>query len=95
MKARLIGILMAITCYGEAALPPLYQSLAELQAVLQSPELSKRLTSADYIESIERSQDGFLIVTNKNTLQAHIITEPATRPGPAKFNVTFDNPKPR
>ncbi len=75
------------------ALPPLYQSLKELKAVLESPELSNKLTSADYIEEIRRTDEGFLIKTNKHTIQAKLVVEPQGMPGPTKFHVIFEEPK--
>jgi len=72
-----------------AVLPPLWQSVDEIKSLLSDPDLDKYLTSADYIESITRNEDGFRIVTNKHVLDAHIKYLPQTMPGPAHFSWTF------
>lgn len=78
---------------AQAALPPLYESLAELKSVINNPQLTKKLVSGELITKIEKNDQGFLISTNKHTLQAYIDYLPATRPGPAHYKVRFGDPK--
>lgn len=76
-----------------AALPPFYQTLKEYKALLNDPQFEKSFTSADVIESIERSQNSFVITTNKRTVNVEISYAPATHPGPEQFTFTFKTPQ--
>ena len=79
-----------LSCYsGEALLPPLWQSIDEIKSMLEQPDLSNYLESADYIENISRIEKGFLITTNKHILEAHIHYLPQDKPGRALFSWTF------
>lgn len=72
-----------------SALPPLYQSLKEYEELLANPKLAEKLTSADYIQNIQRDESGFLIQTNKHTMRVDIIFDRQDMPGPAKFHFVF------
>lgn len=73
----------------QAALPPLYQTAAEIVALLQDHELGKVLSDGEPIVEIHKIDTGYLVVTTKHQVQATIVYEPAVRPGPAQFNVKF------
>lgn len=72
-----------------AALPPLYESLTEYQAIVTSPELVEKLNSAEGIQNIKRTENGFIITTFRYTLQVDRVNEPLDQPGPAKFHFIF------
>lgn len=94
MKTILIIILclFAVQLSVSAALPPLAESIAEIKAILNDPELIDSLGVADSIESIQRNDAGYLVVTRNKTLQIDLVFLPAMRPGPAKFDLKFQNP---
>jgi hypothetical protein len=73
----------------EAALPPFYQSLNEYRALLNSPELAKKLGSVESIQEIQRTDSGFIITTTKHTMDVDIIFDPQNHPGPAQFHFFF------
>lgn len=72
-----------------AALPPLYQGLAELKAILNDPQLSKELQSGEVIESLEKTETGYEIHTNKSQLQVEVHYKPQKQPGPVQFDLEF------
>lgn len=72
-----------------AALPPLYETLKEYQALLASPQITEKLVSADAIQDIQRDSYGFLIKTNKHNLKVDVVYEPQNHPGPSKFHFVF------
>lgn len=80
---------------SEALLPPLYTTLAEYQTLLSNKELVKKLESGQAILSIERVQDGFVILTPKDVLRVDVVYEQQNHPGPAKFHLVFHDPVPR
>ncbi len=73
----------------QAILPPLYQNIAEIEAIFKDPHLTDYLSSADVIKRIEKNDDVYEITTNKHHLSASIKFLPQTQPGPAKFKVEF------
>ncbi len=86
-KILLLHLLLAQAAF--AALPPFYQSKKEIEAILKSEELSKALDSADLILKIEQNEKGYLITTNKHTLQVDIAPKQNRMPGPMQFTLRF------
>lgn len=77
-----------------AALPPLWQSVNEIKAILDDPELGVKLASGEMILKIKRSEEGWSIVTSRHYLAVRVIPQPQTMPGPAKFKLEFEEPSP-
>jgi hypothetical protein len=92
MKKIPLFLALLLPLKAFTALPPLYESLREYKAVLENPELSQKLSSADFIEQITKTEEGFLIKTNKQTLQVKLIPLPQNRPGPLNFHLIFEEP---
>lgn len=82
-------LLCCLTSSAFAALPPLWQGVAEIEAILKSPELGKELDSGEGLQGLYRNADGWIIETNKRKVQAVITHQPQDRPGPQKFTVSF------
>ncbi len=78
-----------------ALLPPLYTSADQICSVLTDPQLDKTLSSGEYIESIVRRGDGFVITTNKNSVFVKVTQKSQNMPGRAQFECEFDAPVPR
>lgn len=96
MKKIAFTVLVCCMFFGSlsAALPPLFQDLSELHAVLNDKLLGQRLSSGEPIKSIIHVENGYWIITNKSKLLAEIVYEPSTKPGPAKFTVKFNEVEP-
>jgi hypothetical protein len=73
----------------EGLLPPLYQTADEIVAVVKDDELGNVLPDGEPIIGIRKNDNGYLVQTSRHQIQASIIYEPATRPGPAHFKVKF------
>lgn len=91
----LCAAMVALTTNSFALLPPLYQSMSELQGLLEDPQLSKVINDAEPIMSIDRTENGFRITTNKHAVDVTVKTRPQRMPGPAKFQYVFGTPQPR
>lgn len=72
-----------------ALLPPLYQSTAEIKAILSDEKLSEVLQSGDLIMDIKRTESGYLIITNHREVEAQIVYKKSHSIGPAKFDVVY------
>lgn len=72
-----------------ALLPPLYQSTAEIKAILSDEKLSEVLQSGDLILEIKRTENGFRIVTNHREVEAQVVYKKTQTIGPAKFDVVY------
>lgn len=81
--------LILITTYAEGALPPAWQNVAEIKAILNNPELSHVLDSADLIESISKTEEGWKIITNHGEIAVKINPIPQAMPGPEQFTLEF------
>ena len=79
----------------QALLPPLYSSLEEYRQLLDNRELASKLDAGQAIESIERVDNGFVILTPKYSLHVDVVREPQQNMGPAKFHLEFHDPIPR
>jgi len=73
----------------QALLPPLWEGVAEIKAILSDEQLKDYLDSADIIESISKTSSGYLIKTNRSELEAIVEFRPQGMPGPAKFDIKF------
>lgn len=82
---------VACSCSLEAVLPPLWQGVAELKAILEDRYLGHYLSSGDYIVDIKKVDDGYIIISAKDQIHAQVIYDqpPAGFVGPAKFHIQF------
>ncbi|MBA3721646.1 MAG: hypothetical protein H0W88_04520 [Parachlamydiaceae bacterium] len=95
MKKFLIAIvsMVLLSQSVEAALPPLYQSKKEIDAIFASPEYGQVFQSGELITEIKRTENGFDISTNKNRVHVDIIYQSNPKPGPIQFKVKFGTPE--
>lgn len=93
LAAFLLASLTLISA-AEAALPPLYESISEIQSVLSDQQLGKKLHSGEAIISIQKNDLGYEIATHQNRLQVNVVYEPSERPGPARYHLQFEDPIP-
>lgn len=87
----LICLLAALSLTGplSAALPPLWQNVAELKSILSDKKLGDYLDSGEAIIVIKKTEKGWLFVTNHHELPVHVIYKDAKMPGPAEFDIKF------
>lgn len=87
--------LLAISCStAYALLPPLAQSIREIEAILADPRLYQSLGSPEMIVGIERNEQGYVVVTRNYSLQVILTYTPLPHPGPARFDLDFQPPEP-
>lgn len=91
MKRLLMTLLLASSLPLMAALPPLANSLRELRALTNDPAFYEAVGSADVIESIQKTDDGYLVTTNFKQVAVTITYHPLSgRLGPAPFDLTYE-----
>lgn len=88
LSAMVIGLGLISTL--SAALPPFYESLVEISAILKDQRLAEKLSSGEPIVEIKKNEKGYLITTNQHELQVNIVYQKQDMPGPAKFNLEFE-----
>lgn len=76
-----------------SALPPLYEDIAEIKAILEDQRLGQLLESGESIKEIKKSDQGYIIKTNHHKLYVKVIYKPNKMPGPAQFEIEFKTPK--
>lgn len=90
-------LLLTAAIAAQAALPPYWQRLREIQAILDSNELSDKLRG-NPIERIERHGDDlYRIEAGPCTLDIRIVDDPAgstqpAMPGPRRFHTEISEP---
>lgn len=72
-----------------AVLPPLYSTIDEIKAILNSAELSQHLTSADAIMAIEKNENGWTIHGFHHSVNVEVIYLKQDMPGPAKYKLVW------
>ena len=75
-----------------AILPPLYQGIKEMTAILQDPQLGQLLHSGEVIMSIQKTDSGYTVVTNQHQLPIKVNYRQERRIGPQQFTLSFDAP---
>ncbi len=96
MKKLILTTVASLTLLSslEAALPPLYQTSAEIKAIMMDPQLGQKLESGEVITKIEKTGKGYEIFTNQHRLQVDVIHQPAERPGPIPYVLEFQDLQP-
>ena len=90
------NLLLALACifFSQAiifaALPPLFEDIAEIKAILDDKRLGQSLESGESIHEIKKLENGYSIKTNHHILFAKIIYKPRGMPRPAKFDIEFN-----
>jgi hypothetical protein len=90
-------LLLGAAAEARAALPPYWQRLRELQAILDSNDLAQKLRDAP-IDRIERpGEDLYRIQAGPCTLDIRIVDNPAdspqpAMPGPRRFHIEAGEP---
>ncbi|MGL4964555.1 MAG: hypothetical protein ACRC67_25240 [Inquilinus sp.] len=90
-------LLLGSAAEAQAALPPYWQRLREIQAILDSNDLAQKLRDTP-IDRIERpSEDLFRIQAGPCTLDIRIVDDPAGSsqppiPGPRRFHIEAGKP---
>lgn len=93
MKKLIIAFVLLFTVEkGFALLPPLYEGIAEIRAILTDEKLSEVLTSGEVIQEIHKTDAGYMFYTNHHQLNVVVKKLPAQGPGPAKFELEFKEP---
>jgi hypothetical protein len=92
MKKYFFICLMLIASNAFCALSPFYQSTKEIESILTSPKLAKKLSPYDKIQNIVKSKDGYLIITQNNFLKVDIVPIPSKMVGPIKYKIIFHEP---
>lgn len=86
---------LVITSGLQAVLPPLYQNKKEIEAILNSPELSKAIPEGESLEEIRKTDKGYLVITRRYLVvvlvRYHRMKQMV---GPAKFTLEFSRPVP-
>ena len=74
-----------------AALPPLAQSIREIQSILSAKEFKDLLNSAESIETISYLDGGYLVITNKSLIEVRIeyLERNDRLAGPLEYRLEF------
>lgn len=78
-----------------AALPPLYTSVSQIQGLLSDPQLAALLGASEPLESIVRTEEGFVITTAHSKLLVVVTAKAQQMPGPISFEYSFGQIQPR
>jgi hypothetical protein len=92
---KMICLTLMLVALGQSAfalLAPLSESIIEIRAILNSPELTQYLRSSDVIMNIEKTDSGYRIVTQQTKLTVELAYVPSKVPGPQQFNLKFKQP---
>jgi hypothetical protein len=89
MRQLLFFVALAATTTVSALLPPVWQDVAELKAILNDSRLNQLLDSGESLQGIEKQPTGWLIRTDKSIVFATVHPEKQTMPGPEKFSIEF------
>lgn len=89
---KIVFAMLALATVGFSALPPMAQSIRELQKLLSSPEIY--INSAEWIKEISRNEKGYLVTTANYEMQVdiHYGGGPQGFCGPAVFRFEFQEP---
>ncbi len=87
-KVVFILIILFIT-KAHALLPPFYQSIKEIESILQDERFTSDANCAYPILEIKKIEGGYLIITSKYRQFVEVNYIPQDMVGPAKFELKF------
>lgn len=95
MKKIVCTVLSALLFYTTSAfavLPPMWQSVSEIETMLQSPYLKEHFSSHEPIEEIRKEEsDTYVLRTRSHSVRVRVHYHPSTRPGPTQFSLSFED----
>lgn len=96
MKKFLFSLITFVTVNGPltAVLPPLWEGVAEIKAILNDSKLGELLGAGELIDQIIKTESGWIVLTNKHELEIKVVYQPQEMPGPAHFTLEFGQPLP-
>ena len=77
--------------FATALLPPFYQDVKEIEAILESPSLKGY--SGEQIMQISKKEAGYCLETTRYIFNIEVKTLPSSKIGPAEFEVKFQPPE--
>ncbi len=92
MKKPFLFLILLVSANLSAALPPYYQGVCEMQAVLSDTRLSELLGSSERVLSLAKSEDGYIVMTKSRLLLVDIMYLSGHGIGPAHFDLRFNQP---
>ena len=87
MKKYIFIILFLFGIKTFALLPPLYQSIKEIDEIILDERVQKELTSAEPILEIKKVKNGYVLITNRYSLFVEVKYIPQEMMGPAKYEL--------
>ena len=79
-----------LSCKAFGALPPMPESLREIEAILSHEFLKSPEMTAETIVQIQKTERGFILETTHFVIPIEIISLPQENLGPAPLDVQFD-----
>jgi hypothetical protein len=76
--------------FAGALLPPFYQDVQEIEAILDSPDLKGY--SAEQIVQISKEKIGYRLETTHYIFNVEVKAVPSSKIGPAEFKLHFHSP---
>ena len=101
LSRYITSVLLVASCFlcqpAFAALPPIYQSLAELKAIINDPRLGEVMGSVEMIQEISRIPDdnktGYRICGWRSCVDVDVVSDPQpSLCGPSPFHLIFHPP---
>lgn len=95
MKRWIFALVMVFACFQTAfaLLPPYFQSVKEIEEILQDQRLHDLLGSGQPILEIQKVGSSYHILTMKYFLKINVHYIPRGMPGPAQFELEFEQPQ--
>jgi len=89
---KLFLLLVVASTPAFSALAPLYQSMKEIQSILNNPQFTENLPTSAQIKDIKKVTGGYLIVTSSHTMKVDVEYQKQSMVGPAKYKLCFHKP---
>ena len=89
-KCMTFAAFLLVSCNVFAALPPLPQSIREIQAILTDDFLKSEEMTAETIWQIQKTDTGYILETTNFIIPINMLPIPGKKIGPSQFDVQFD-----
>lgn len=90
---KLFASAVLLVCFmgqtAHAALPPLWQSVREMEAILSSDQLGAHFVSGELLEDIVKVGNAYLVRGSQSAVFVEVINVPQEMAGPVKFKLKW------
>lgn len=92
MRGLIFSILLLTAQPAFGLLPPLFQSVREIEAIVSSEDLKVKIPPSQPIHALTKVEKGYILETQDYQMAIDVVYKQQATPGPMQFELIFKEP---